>query len=137
VIVVRYLVFAVAGVVIASVLGYLLNAAITVTQDESVGFIERWITRATCDNYELTGTVRDAQGAPIPFALVEAVYLEQRLTTRSRGDGNFRLVGDHETCEEQPEVVSVFVSAEDFRAKRRVLEYGEPTLHIVLDRSDF
>jgi hypothetical protein len=33
--------------------------------------------------------------------------------------------------------VSVFVSAEDFRAKRRILEYGEPTLDVVLDRTDF
>jgi hypothetical protein len=137
VILLRYLVFAVAGVVIAAALGYVLNAAITVTQDESVGLIERWITRATCDNYELAGTVRDAQGAPIPFALVEAVYLERRLTTRSGGDGRFRLIGDHKTCDERPEVVSVFVSAEDYREKRRVLEYGVPTLEIVLDRSDF
>lgn len=134
---VRYLVFAAAGVVIAGILAYVLNAAITVTQDESVGLIERWITRATCDNYELSGTVRDAQGAPIPFALVEALYLEQRLTTRSRGDGRFRLVGDHKTCDEQPEVVSVFVSADDFRAKRRVLRYGELTLEVTLDRADF
>jgi hypothetical protein len=137
VIFVRYLVFGVAGVVIAGVVAYVLNAAITVTQDESVGLIERWIMRATCDNYELSGSVRDAQGAPIPFAVVEALYLEQRLSTRSRGDGRFRLVGDHKTCDEQPEVVSVFVSAEDFRAKRRVLRYGEPTLDVVLDRADF
>jgi hypothetical protein len=134
---VRYLLFAVVGVVIAGVLFFMLNVAITVTQDESVGFIERWISRATCDHYELAGSVRDAQGAPIPFAVIEAVYLDQRLTTRSRGDGRFVLVGDHKTCEEQPEVVSVFVSADDFRSKRRVLEYGEATLDVVLDRAGF
>jgi hypothetical protein len=134
---VRYLVFAVVGVVIAAVLFYILNVAITLTRDESTGIIERWISRATCEKYELSGTVRDAEGAPVPFALVEAVYLDQRLTTRSRGDGAYRLVGDHKTCEEQPEVVSVFVSADAFRSKRRVLEYGESTLDFVLDRAEF
>lgn len=134
---VRYLLFAVVGVAVVSVLGFVLNAAITVTEPRSVGFIERWIVRALCDNYELNGSVRDVQGAPIPFAVVEAIYLEQRLSTRSREDGRFRLVGDHKTCEEQPEVVSVFVSADDYRAKRRVLEYGEATLDVVLDRTDF
>jgi len=136
-IVVRYLLFAVAAVVIVGLLSYVLNAAITVTHDESTGIIERWIIRATCDSYELSGSVRDPDGAPIPFALVEAVYLDRRLTTRSRGDGRFRLVGDHKTCDEQPEVVSVFVSADDFRTKRRVVEYEEVTLDIVLDRAEF
>jgi hypothetical protein len=134
---VRYLVFAVVGVVIATVLFYILNVAITLTHDESTGIIERWISRATCEKYELSGTVRDVEGAPVPFALVEAVYLDQRLTTRSRGDGAYRLVGDRKTCDEQPEVVSVFVSADLFRSKRRVLEYGESTLDFVLDRADF
>jgi hypothetical protein len=137
VILLRYLVFAVAGIAIVSALGFVLNAAITVTEDRSAGLIERWIVRALCDKYELTGTVRDAQGAPISFATVEAIYLDQRLSTRSRGDGRYELKGDHTTCEEQPETVSVFVSAEDYRAKRRVLEYGEPTLDVVLDRTDF
>lgn len=136
-IVVRYLLFAVVGVVVAGVLFFALNAAITVTRDESDGIIERWIIRATCDTYELSGTVRDAEGAPIAFALVEAVYLDQRLTTRSRGDGRFRLAGSHKTCDEQPEVVSVYVSAEDFRGKRRVLQYDEATLDVVLDRVEF
>lgn len=134
---VRYVLFAVVGVVIAGVLFYLLNVAISVTHDESLGLIERWIIRATCDNYELSGSVKDAEGAPIAFALVEAVYLDQRFTTRSRGDGRYRLVGDHKTCEEQPEVVSVYVSADAFRAKRRVLQYEESTLDVVLDRADF
>jgi hypothetical protein len=136
-IVVRYLVFAIVGVVIATVLFYMLNVAVTLTHDESTGIIERWINRATCEKYELAGTVRDAQGVPVPFALVEAVYLDQRLTTRSRGDGAYRLVGDHKTCDERAEVVSVFVSADLFRSKRRVLEYGESTLDFVLERADF
>jgi hypothetical protein len=137
VILVRYLVFAVVGAALLLVLSYMLNEAITVTQPGSTGLIERWISRATCDKYELGGTVRDAEGAPIPFAIVEVVYLDRRLSTRSRGDGQFRLVGDAKTCEEKAEVVSVFVSAEDFREKRRVLEFGTSKLEIVLDRADF
>ena len=46
-IVVRYLLFSVVGVVVAGVLFFALNAAITVTRDESDGIIERWIIRAT------------------------------------------------------------------------------------------
>lgn len=136
-IVVRYLLSAVVGVVVAAVLFFILNLAISATEETSTGWIERWIIRATCENYELSGSVKDAEGAPIAFALVEAVYLDQRLTTRSRGDGQFRLAGNHKTCEEQPEVVAVYVSADDFRQKRRVLRYDESTLDIVLDRVDF
>jgi hypothetical protein len=136
-ILVRYLIFAVVGVAIAGLLFFALNAAITATRDESEGFIERWIARAICDNYELSGSVTDAEGAPVPFAVVEVVYLDRRLTTRSGGDGRFHLAGDYKTCEEQPEVVSVYVSADAFRSKRRVLEHGEATLDIVLDRAGF
>jgi hypothetical protein len=137
VIVVRYIVFGAVGIAIAVLLSYMLNAAITVTHEESVGFFEGWIKRALCDKYELSGVVTDTQGAPIPFALVEVVYLDQRLSTRSRGDGDYRLVGDHKTCEERPEVVSVYVSADDFRAKRRVLDFAESTFDVILDRNDF
>ena len=35
------------------------------------------------------------------------------------------------------DVVSVYVSADDFRAKRRVLPFDEGTLDVVLDRVDF
>src|SRR5882672_311900 len=117
---VRYLLFAVVGVVVAGALFYVLNVAINATEESRTGWIEHWIVRATCDRYQLSGSVSDAQGAPIPFALVEAVYLDQRLTTRTLGDGHFQLAGSHKTCEEQPEVVSVFVSAVQFRTKRRV-----------------
>jgi hypothetical protein len=136
-IVVRYLVFAVVGVVVAAALFFVLNLAISATEDTSTSMIQRWLTRVTCERYELSGTVRDVEGAPIPFAVVEALYLDQRLSTRSRGDGRFTIAGNQKTCEEQPEVVSVFVSADDFRSKRRVLRYEEPTLDIVLDRADF
>lgn len=133
----RYLLFAVVGVVIAAVLFFALNIAITVTDDARTGAIERWITRATCDRYALSGSVRDAQGMPIAFATIEAVFLDQRLTTRSREDGRFQLAGRRKNCGEQPDVVSVYVTADDFRAKRRVLPFDENTLDIVLDRVDF
>ena len=133
----RYLIFAVVGVVIAAALFFALNIAISVTNDARTGAIERWITRATCDRYALSGSVRDAQGMPIPFATIEAVILDQRLTTRSREDGRFQLAGRRKNCGEQPDVVSVYVTADDFRAKRRVLPFDENTLDIVLDRVDF
>ena len=133
----RYLIFAVVGLVIAAVLFFVLNIAITVTDDARTGAIERWIVRATCDRYALSGSVRDPQGMPIAFATVEAVFLDQRLTTRSREDGRFQLSGRRRNCQEQPDVVSVYVTADEFHAKRRVLPFDENTLDIVLDRVDF
>ena len=133
----RYLVFGVVGAVVAAVLFFALNIAISMTEDARTGLIERWILRATCERYALTGTVRDAQGAPIAFATIEAVYLDQRLATRSGNDGRFQLAGRRKDCEDRPEVVSVYVSAEEFRAKRRVLPFGEGTFDVVLDRIDF
>jgi hypothetical protein len=133
----RYLIFVVVGVVIAVVLFFALNVAITVTDDARTGAIERWIVRATCDRYALSGSVIDPQGMPIAFATIEAVFLDQRLTTRSREDGRFQLAGRRKNCGEQPDVVSVYVTADKFHAKRRVLPFGENTLDIVLDRADF
>ena len=133
----RYLVFGVVGVVVAAVLFFGLNIAISRTEDARTGLIERWILRATCERYALTGTIRDAQGAPIAFATIEAVYLDQRLATRSGNDGRFLLAGRRKDCEERPDVVSVYVSADDFRAKRRVLPFDEGTFDVVLDRIDF
>jgi len=134
----RYFVFGVVGVVIAAVLFFALNLAITVTEDARTSAIERWILRATCDRYALSGTVRDPQGSPIAFATIEAVYLDQRLSTRTRNDGRFQLAGSRrKDCEERPDVVSVYVSADEFRGKRRVLPFDEGTLDVVLDRADF
>ena len=133
----RYLIFAVVGLVIAAVLFFALNIAITMTNDARTGAIERWLVRATCDRYALSGSVRDAQGMPIAFATIEAVFLDQRLTTRSREDGRFQLSGRRRNCQEQPDVVSVYVTADEFHAKRRVLPFDENTLDIVLDRVDF
>jgi len=135
--VLRYLVFGVVGLAVAVLLFFALNLAISVTEDARTGAIERWIRRATCDRYALAGTVRDARGAPIAFATIEAVYLDQRLTTRSRNDGRFELAGRRKDCEDRPDVVSVYVSADEFRGKRRVLPFNEGTLDVVLDPLDF
>jgi hypothetical protein len=133
----RYLVFAVIGLGVAAALFLALNVAITVTDDARTSAIERWLVRATCDRYALSGSVRDAQGMPIAFATIEVVFLDQRLTTRSRQDGRFQLAGRRKNCDEQPDVVSVYVTADDFHSKRRVLRFDEITLDIVLDRVDF
>ena len=133
----RYLVFGVVGVVIAVVLFFVLDVGISLTEDARTSAIERWIRRATCETYALSGTVRDVQGTPIAFATIEAVYLDQRLTTRSRSDGGFQLTGRRKDCEDRPDVVSVYVSADEFRGKRRVLPFNEGTLDVVLDRLDF
>jgi hypothetical protein len=133
----RYLVFAVVGAVIAAVLFFALNFAVTVTDDARISAIERWIVRATCDRYALSGSVHDARGMPIAFATIEAVVLDQRFTTRSGEDGRFQLSGRRKSCEEQVDVVSVSVTADAFRSKRRVLRFDEVNLDIVLDRADF
>ena len=133
----RYLIFAVVGVVIAGVLFFALNFAVTVTDDARIGAIERWIVRATCDRYALSGSVHDARGMPIAFATIEAVFLDQRFTTRSGENGRFQLSGRRKSCEEQVDVVSVSVTADAFRSKRRVLRFDEVNLDIVLDRADF
>jgi len=133
----RYLVFAVVGAVIAAVLFFALNFAVTVTDDARIGAIERWIVRATCDRYALSGSVHDARGMPIAFATIEAVFLDQRFTTRSGEDGRFQLSGRRKSCEEQVDVVSVSVTADAIRSKRRVLRFDEVNLDIVLDRADF
>ena len=135
--VLRYLVFGVVGVVIAVVIFFALNVAISVTEDARTSAIERWIRRATCERYALSGTVRDPRGAPIAFATIEAVYLDQRLATRSNNDGRFQLAGRRKDCEDRPDVVTVYVSADEFRAKRRVLAFNEGTFDVVLDRADF
>jgi hypothetical protein len=133
----RYLVFAVVGAVIAAVLFFALNFAVTVTDDARISAIERWIVRATCDRYALSGSVHDARGMPIAFATIEAVVLDQRFTTRSGEDGRFQLSGRRKSCEEPVDVVSVSVTADAFRSKRRVLRFDEVNLDIVLDRADF
>ncbi len=130
--------FAVLGLVIAGALFFVLNLLISANYDAGTGFIEDWIIRATCEHYELTGTIRDAAGKPVPYALVEASYYDERLTTRSAGDGRFALRADEAVCDRlPPEYVSVLVVADDFRPKRQSVPYESEPLEVTLDARDF
>src|SRR5687768_6005474 len=114
----RYLLFGAVGLVVASLLFLGLNALINANFAASVGFVERWIVRATCDQYELAGTIRDTRGRPVPYAVVEASFLGERLTTRSNTDGSFRLAADEAVCDRRPpRSVQLLVIADDFRPK--------------------
>jgi hypothetical protein len=132
----RYLLFAAVGAVIAAAFFVLLNLLVSANFDASTSFIERWIVRATCDNYALSGTIRDSAGTPVAFAVIEASYLDERLTTRSGGDGRFRLIADDALCEGRPRTVAVLVVADDYRPKRQVVRFEETTLDFILDRRD-
>ena len=130
--------FAVLGVVIAGALFFVLNLLVSANYDAGTGFIEGWIIRATCDQYELTGTIRDAAGKPVPYALVEASYFDERLTTRTAGDGRFALRADEAVCDRPPpEYVSVLIVADDFRPKRQSVPYDSEPLEVTLDARDF
>ena len=134
----RYLLYAAVGLVVASVLFLVLSFLITVNRDASVGFFERWIVKYTCDQYELKGTVRDAQGRPVPYAVVEAAFLDERLTTRSNVDGTFVLMADEAVCNRRlPRSVQLVVMAEDFRPKNTTVPYDEGSVEVTLDARDF
>ena len=94
--------------------------------------------RATCDQYELAGTVRDAQGRPVPFAVVEASYLDERLTTRSNTDGSFELAADEAVCDRRaPRNVQLVVIADDFRPKTTDVPFEAGSVDVTLDARDF
>ena len=76
----RYLVFVAVGLVVASLLFLGLSALINANFEAGVGIVERWIVRATCDQYELSGTVRDSRGRPVPYAVVEASLSDRSAT---------------------------------------------------------
>ena len=127
----RYLLFIAVGVVVASVLFVALNFIVTANFEAGVDVVERWIVKATCDQYELTGRVRDSRGQPVPYAVVEASYLDERLTTRSNVDGTFMLAAAEAVCDRRPPAsVQVLVMADDFRPKRQAVpfEAGEVEL---------
>jgi hypothetical protein len=134
----RYLLFAAVGVVVASVLFLVLSFLVTVNRDASVGFFERWIVKYTCDQYELDGTIRDTQGRPIPYAVIEVSFLEERLTTRSNLDGSFMLMADEAVCNRRlPRTVQLVVVADDFRPKNTTVPYDEGSIEVTLDARDF
>jgi hypothetical protein len=134
----RYVLFAVVGVVIASAVFLILNVIVSASYDAGTGFIERWIIRATCSQYELHGTVRDARGKPVPYAAIEVTYLERQLTTRSGTDGAFTLKAAEAECDRAPPAnVSLLVLADEFRPKRQTLAFDVTSVEIRLDPSEF
>jgi hypothetical protein len=135
---VRYLLFAGIGLVVASAFFLLLSAIVDANFEAGVGFVERWIVRATCEKYELAGTVRDPQGRPVPFAVVEASYLDERLTTRSTTDGSFRLAADEAVCgRAPPRDVRLVVIADEFRPKSATVPFEAGSVEVRLDARDF
>lgn len=134
----RYLLFAAVGLVVASLLFFVLNVLVSANFDAGVSFVEDWIVRATCNQYEISGTVRDARGRPVPFAVVEASYFDERLTTRSASDGRFKLAADEAICDRRPpRSVQLIVMADEFRPKRSSVPFDEGSIEITLEPRDF
>jgi hypothetical protein len=134
----RYLLFTAVGLVVASVLFLGFSFIVSANFDTGVGFVERWIVKAMCDQYELTGTVRDTRGKPVAYAVVEASYSDERLTTRSNSDGTFTLAAAEAVCDRRaPANVQVVVVAEEFRPKRQTVPFEAGTVEVTLDPRDF
>jgi len=134
----RYLLFVGVGLVVASVLFVALNFIVSANFEAGVGLVERWIVKATCDQYELTGKVRDSRGQPVPYAVVEASYLDERLTTRSNVDGTFMLAAAEAVCDRRPPAsVQVLVMADDFRPKRQAIPFEAGEVELTLDAREF
>jgi hypothetical protein len=134
----RYLVFVAVGLVVASTLFLALSFIVSANWEPGVGVVERWIVRAMCNQYELTGTVRDSQGKPVAYAVIEATYLDERLTTRSNHDGTFVLAAAEAVCDRRPpRTVQLLVMADDFRPKRHSVPFETASLEIMLDARDF
>jgi hypothetical protein len=134
----RYLIFVAAGLVVGSVLFLGLSFIVSANFEAGVDYVERWIVRATCDQYELAGTVRDARGHPVPYAVVEASYLDERLTTRSNTDGTFMLAAAEAVCDRRsPPTVQVLVLADDYRPKRQSVPFEAGKVDVTLDAREF
>jgi hypothetical protein len=134
----RYVLFAVVGVAIASVLFLVMNFIVSANFETGVDMVERWIVRATCEQYELAGTVRGTSGRPVAFAVVEVSYLDERLTTRSNHDGRFVLAADEPVCNRRPpRHVQLLVMADDFRPKTQSVPFENTSIDVTLDARDF
>ena len=134
----RYLLFAAIGLVVASVLFLGVSFLVTANFDAGTRFFERWIVRATCEAFELTGVVRDTGGLPVAYAVIEVSYLDERLTTRSNSDGRFVVTADDAICDRRPpRDVSLVVMADDFRPKRAAVPFTAGTVEVTLDRRGF
>jgi len=134
----RYLVFIAVGLVVASVLFLGLSVIVNANFEASVDYVEDWIVRATCDRYELAGTVRDVRGQPVAYAVVEVSYLDERYTTRSAGDGAFVIAAEERVCDRAPpRNVQLVVMADDFRPKQTLVPYDAGSIDIALEPRDF
>jgi hypothetical protein len=134
----RFLVFIAAGLVVASVLFLLLSLVVNANFDASVGVVERWIERAICEEYKLAGTVRDAHGRPVPFAVVEASFLDERFATRSNTDGSFVIAADEAVCNRRPpRNVQLVVMADEYRPKATAVPFEAGSVEVTLDARDF
>jgi hypothetical protein len=134
----RYGLGIVVGLVVASALFLALNFVVSTNFESGVRIVERWILRATCDQYELMGTVRDSRGQPVAYAVVEASYLDERLTTRTKTDGTFVLAAAEAVCDRRPPAnVQVLVMADEFRPKRQAVPFDADEVELRLDARDF
>jgi len=134
----RYLLFTAVGLVVASVLFLVLSFVINANFEASVDYVEGWIVRATCDQYELSGSVRDVQGRPVPFAVVEASFLDARFATRSNTDGSFEIAADERVCDRRPpRNVQLLVMADNFRPKQASVPYDAGSVEVRLEPRDF
>jgi hypothetical protein len=134
----RYLLFAVVGVVVASALFVAISFVVSANFEAGTDAVERWILRATCDQYELMGRVRDSRGRPVAYAVVEVAYLDERLATRSGPDGSFRVAAAEPVCDRRlPPNVSLLVMAEDYRPKQQQVAFDLGSIDVSLDPRDF
>jgi hypothetical protein len=133
----RYLATAAVAAVLAVAFFYGLDVVFSASREPSIGLIERWIVKATCDTYELAGSIRDPKGVPIPFAVIEASYLDEHLTTRSGPDGKYRILADMPLCDRQPRTAAITVIADAHRPARQLLPFDQTSFDVVLQPSSF
>lgn len=134
----RYLVFGVVGVAVASLVFVVLSVIVSANYEAATGYFERWIIRATCEQYEVQGTVRSAAGVPVPYAVIEVAYRDERLSTRTNTDGSYVIRAAAPDCDRvAPANVSVLVVAEGYRPKRQTVPFSAVALDVALDSQDF
>jgi hypothetical protein len=111
-----------------------INLIVSANLEASTGLVERWLLRAMCTHFDLSGTVRDTRGRPVAFAVVEVSYLDERLTTRSNLDGTFTVKAAEAVCERRPPAnVALLVMADDYRPKTHRVPFTADTLDVTLD----
>ncbi len=116
----------------------MLSFIIGASFEASVDYVEDWIVRATCDQYEISGVVRDVRAVRFPYAVVEVSYLDEQLATRSNTDGSFAIAADERVCDRRPpRNVQLLVLAEDFRPEQTSVPYDEGSVEVTLDARDF